>query len=80
MGNNVCLCVYAGFSECDECGICGYTPAKTIQCPQCGVMYEVEFYENNTTQCQDCGAEYLQRIHDVENKEYIRQAAYRCRG
>jgi ribosomal protein S27E len=56
-------------------------PKKTkIKCPGCGVTYEVTKMETYTIRCMDCGAEYLQAIHNVDNPEFIRAAAYRCRG
>lgn len=51
-----------------------------IKCPNCGVVYEVSPVEAKTVKCADCGAEYFQAIHNVENPEFVRAAAYRCRG
>ena len=51
-----------------------------IKCPGCGVTYEVDKVIYSTVTCQDCGAEYLQFIHNVDRPEWIRQALYRCRG
>lgn len=51
-----------------------------IKCPRCGVIYEVIKMESKTVKCMDCGAEYLQPIHNVDNPEFIRQAVYRCKG
>lgn len=51
-----------------------------IKCPGCGVTYEVEKMETYAIRCMDCGAEYLQPIHNINNPEFIRAAAYRCGG
>lgn len=63
----------------------GYQAAEKIkiQCPGCGVVYEVDYiavYDFVICLNPNCGAEYSQRIHNVANPEFIRQAAYRCRG
>lgn len=67
--------------ECNSCGLCGKDCKKyTIKCPQCGVVYETKILEKTIVRCMDCGAEYLQPIHNTANSEFIRAAAYRCRG
>jgi DNA-directed RNA polymerase subunit RPC12/RpoP len=60
----------------------GYQAAEKIkiQCPGCGVVYEVDYIHRFPVNCLNCNAEYMQPIHDISNPEYIRQAAYRCRG
>ena len=49
-----------------------------IECPGCGVQYETEKLEEKAVSCMDCGALYLQPIHDVKNDEFFRHAAYKC--
>lgn len=56
------------------------TVKTKIKCPKCGVTYEVLKMEKTAVKCMDCKAEYLQPIHNVDNPEFIRQAAYRCKG
>jgi ribosomal protein S27E len=51
-----------------------------IKCPGCGVAYEVLELEKKPVKCMDCGAEYLQPIRNTANPEFIRAAAYRCKG
>lgn len=51
-----------------------------IKCPGCGTTYDVVELEERSIKCMDCGAEYLQQIHNTANPEFIRAAAYRCKG
>jgi len=53
-----------------------------IKCPGCGVIYEVDYIHRFPVIClkPGCNAEYMQPIHDISSPEFIRQAAYRCRG
>lgn len=50
-----------------------------IKCPECGIEYETTKLNTEPIQCQDCGAIYLQPVHEVNNFEFVRKAAYRCR-
>lgn len=54
----------------------------TVQCPECGQVYGVnkENLCRTSIACGNCGAKYVQAVHIVINPEFIRQAAYRCRG
>jgi DNA-directed RNA polymerase subunit RPC12/RpoP len=76
------ICRLDELQICDECYICGELEDKEIEikCPECGVIYEVLEPEKKPVKCMDCGTEYLQPIHNTANPEYIRAAAYRCRG
>lgn len=59
----------------------GFSTKTQIKCPGCGVIYEVpRVWIECITICVQCKAEYMQPIHDISNPEFIRQAAYRCRG
>jgi len=51
-----------------------------IKCPRCDIVYEVDDALKEIVTCLKCGCSYLQAIHDVNRPEFIRQAAYRCRG
>jgi hypothetical protein len=68
---------------CDGCDICNWDLEDKkieIKCPECGVTYEVIEPDKKPVKCMDCGTEYLQPIHNTANPEFIRTAAYRCRG